>query len=45
MEVELFEEDKILVVEFANNLPLGVGVLCISYEGTLNDKMKGFYRR
>ena len=27
MEAKLFEEDEILVMEFANNLPLGVGVL------------------
>ncbi|GFY95541.1 aminopeptidase M1 [Actinidia rufa] len=42
--VELCEEDEIVVVEFAENLPIGVGVLCIAFEGTLNDKMKGFYR-
>ncbi|GMP84064.1 hypothetical protein CsSME_00037741 [Camellia sinensis var. sinensis] len=43
--VELFEQDEIMVVEFPQNLPLGLGVLCIAFEGTLNDKMKGFYRR
>lgn len=42
--VELFEEDEIIVVEFPQNLPPGLGVLCIAFEGTLNDKMKGFYR-
>ncbi|CAL5421917.1 unnamed protein product [Camellia sinensis] len=42
--VELFEEDEIMVVEFPQNLQLGLGVLCIAFEGTLNDKMKGFYR-
>ncbi|PSS19341.1 Aminopeptidase [Actinidia chinensis var. chinensis] len=42
--VELCEEDEIVVVEFAENLPIGVGFLCIAFEGTLNDKMKGFYR-
>ncbi|CAL5350452.1 unnamed protein product [Camellia sinensis] len=42
--VELFEQDEIMVVEFPQNLPLGLGVLCIAFEGTLNDKMKGFYR-
>ncbi|KAF7139037.1 hypothetical protein RHSIM_Rhsim07G0175300 [Rhododendron simsii] len=44
LEVQLFEADQIMVVEFSENLPLGVGVLCIFFEGTLNDKMKGFYR-
>lgn len=44
-EVELFEDDEIMVVEFGESLPVGVGVLCISFNGTLNDKMKGFYRR
>ncbi|KAG5541209.1 hypothetical protein RHGRI_021155 [Rhododendron griersonianum] len=44
LEVQLFEADEIMVVEFSDNLPLGVGVLCIAFEGTLNDKMKGFYR-
>lgn len=43
-EVELFEDDEIMVVEFGESLPVGVGVLCISFNGTLNDKMKGFYR-
>ncbi|THF95506.1 hypothetical protein TEA_025928 [Camellia sinensis var. sinensis] len=42
--VELFEEDEIMVVEFPQKLQLGLGVLCIAFEGTLNDKMKGFYR-
>jgi puromycin-sensitive aminopeptidase len=42
--VELFERDEIMVVEFSENIPIGVGVLSISFEGTLNDKMKGFYR-
>lgn len=44
-EVELFEEDEILVVEFAESLPAGAGSLFIAFDGTLNDKMKGFYRR
>ncbi|XP_058222538.1 aminopeptidase M1 [Rhododendron vialii] len=44
LEVQLFEADEIMVVEFSEYLPLGVGVLCIAFEGTLNDKMKGFYR-
>uniref|UniRef100_A0A5B7A6K2 Aminopeptidase n=1 Tax=Davidia involucrata TaxID=16924 RepID=A0A5B7A6K2_DAVIN len=44
LEVELFDEDEIMVVEFSENLPIGVGVLSIAFEGTLNDKMKGFYK-
>ncbi|EXB57658.1 Puromycin-sensitive aminopeptidase [Morus notabilis] len=43
-KVELLEEDEILVLEFAETLPIGVGVLAIGFEGILNDKMKGFYR-
>ncbi|KAL4319665.1 hypothetical protein GQ457_18G002170 [Hibiscus cannabinus] len=43
-KVELVEEDEILVLDFAETLPLGIGVLAIGFEGTLNDKMKGFYR-
>lgn len=39
------EEDEILVLEFSEVLPLEMGVLAIGFEGTLNDKMKGFYRR
>lgn len=38
------EEDEILVLEFSEVLPLEMGVLAIGFEGTLNDKMKGFYR-
>ncbi|KAK6119706.1 hypothetical protein DH2020_046552 [Rehmannia glutinosa] len=44
VEVELFEDDEILLLEFKENLPIGVGVLNIEFEGTLNDRMKGFYR-
>ncbi|KAL5559481.1 hypothetical protein UlMin_035692 [Ulmus minor] len=44
LNVEIFEEDEILVLEFAEALPIGVGLLAIGYEGVLNDKMKGFYR-
>ncbi|XP_057432212.1 aminopeptidase M1 [Lotus japonicus] len=42
--VELFEDDEILVLEFPEQLPVGFGVLAILFEGTLNDRMKGFYR-
>lgn len=41
----LIEEDEILVVEFGESLPVGFGVLSLAFEGTLNDRMKGFYRR
>ncbi|KAB2072532.1 hypothetical protein E1A91_A07G022000v1 [Gossypium mustelinum] len=43
-KVELVEEDEILVLDFAEALPLGLGVLAIGFEGILNDRMKGFYR-
>ncbi|XP_059454322.1 aminopeptidase M1-like isoform X3 [Corylus avellana] len=42
--IDLVENDEILVLEFAETLPIGIGVLTIGFEGTLNDKMKGFYR-
>lgn len=42
---EVFAEDDVLVAEFVEApLPIGNGVLCIRYEGVLNDQMKGFYR-
>jgi puromycin-sensitive aminopeptidase len=40
----VFEEDEILVLEFAGELPLGEGVLAMRFNGTLNDQMRGFYR-
>ncbi|XP_075641384.1 aminopeptidase M1-like isoform X2 [Castanea sativa] len=43
-KIELVEADEILVLEFPHTLPLGIGVLNIAFQGTLNDKMKGFYR-
>ncbi|CAJ2643796.1 unnamed protein product [Trifolium pratense] len=43
-KVELFEDDEILVLEFSEQIPTGLGVLSIQFEGTLNDRMKGFYR-
>ncbi|KAJ8442827.1 LOW QUALITY PROTEIN: hypothetical protein Cgig2_016293 [Carnegiea gigantea] len=42
--VEVIAEDEILVAEFAAELPIGSGVLNVSFVGTLNDQMKGFYR-
>ncbi|KAI6679922.1 hypothetical protein NL676_033803 [Syzygium grande] len=44
-KVDLVEEDEILVLEFPEILPSGFGVLAIGFDGTLNDRMKGFYRR
>ncbi|KAE8100063.1 hypothetical protein FH972_017992 [Carpinus fangiana] len=43
--IDLVEDDEILVLEFAETLPIGIGVLTIGFEGALNDKMVGFYRR
>ncbi|KAH7523844.1 hypothetical protein FEM48_Zijuj06G0055200 [Ziziphus jujuba var. spinosa] len=43
-KIEIFEEDDLLVLEFSETLPIGLGVLAIEFEGILNDKMKGFYR-
>lgn len=45
LKAETFEEDGILVLDFGETLPAGLGVLAIRFEGILNDKMKGFYRR
>ncbi|KAK9099439.1 hypothetical protein Syun_026484 [Stephania yunnanensis] len=42
--VELVEEDEILVIEFDGVINVGEGRLRIQYQGTLNDRMKGFYR-
>lgn len=42
--VEILGEDEIMVIEFREDLPVGAGFLSISFEGTLNDRMKGFYR-
>ena len=44
-EVVQFEEDEILVIGFAKELPIGEGVLTMNFTGTLNDQMRGFYRR
>ncbi|KAF3951487.1 hypothetical protein CMV_022863 [Castanea mollissima] len=41
--VDVVEEDEILVLDFSDTLPIGIGLLTISFKGTLNDKMKGFY--
>jgi puromycin-sensitive aminopeptidase len=44
-EVVQFEEDEILVLGFDRELPIGEGVLTMDFKGTLNDQMRGFYRR
>ena len=44
-EVVYFDGDEILVLGFPKVLPLGEGVLIIKFNGTLNDQMRGFYRR
>ncbi|KAM0866612.1 hypothetical protein ACQ4PT_042522 [Festuca glaucescens] len=44
-EVVQFEEDEILVIGFEKELPIGEGVLTMNFTGTLNDQMRGFYRR
>ncbi|GMY28909.1 aminopeptidase M1-like [Fagus crenata] len=43
-KVDVVEKDEILVLEFADTLPIGIGLLTINFQGTLNNKMKGFYR-
>uniref|UniRef100_A0A0A0L0S9 Aminopeptidase n=1 Tax=Cucumis sativus TaxID=3659 RepID=A0A0A0L0S9_CUCSA len=35
---------QILVLEFVETLPFGLGTLRMDFEGILNDNMKGFYR-
>ncbi|KAL6888903.1 hypothetical protein ACP4OV_009929 [Aristida adscensionis] len=44
VEVINVPEDEILIIRFDEVLPLGDGTLAIAFKGTLNDKMKGFYR-
>ncbi|CAI0448373.1 unnamed protein product [Linum tenue] len=41
---EAVEADEILILEFPETIPLGIGVLKLEFEGILNDKLKGFYR-
>ena len=43
--VDVVEEDEILVLDFADTLPIGIGLLTIDFKGILNSKMKGFYTR
>lgn len=44
-EVVFFADDEILVLGFSKDLVLGEGVLSMKFNGTLNDQMRGFYRR
>lgn len=44
-EITVVEKDEILVLLFGEVLPHGQGYLRIYFDGTLNDRMKGFYRR
>ncbi|KAM3690952.1 hypothetical protein ACJW31_09G159500 [Castanea mollissima] len=43
LKVDVIEEDEILVLNFADTLPIGLGLLTIHFQGSLNDKMRGFY--
>lgn len=42
--VEVDKEDEILVLSFEQSLPVGEAILCMEFQGNLNDSMKGFYR-
>ncbi|PKA63344.1 puromycin-sensitive aminopeptidase [Apostasia shenzhenica] len=44
LEITNVEKDEILVLRFNEVLPHGEGVLGVRFQGTLNDRMKGFYR-
>ncbi|KAM4129173.1 hypothetical protein ACJW30_01G002100 [Castanea mollissima] len=41
--VDMVEEDEILVLDFADTLHIGIGLLTIAFKGILNYKLKGFY--
>lgn len=43
--IELVKEDELLILTFEETLPLGDALLSMDFQGTLNDQMKGFYRR
>ncbi|XP_065630862.1 aminopeptidase M1 [Quercus suber] len=43
LKVHVVEEDEILVLDFADTLPIGIGFLTVHFHRTLNNKMKGFY--
>jgi len=44
IKVSYSEPDETVTLGFPEELKVGAGVLSITYEGELNDKMKGFYR-
>ena len=41
---EVDKEEETVTLKFDSGLKVGKGCLEIAYTGTLNDKMKGFYR-
>nr|POE71728.1 aminopeptidase m1 [Quercus suber] len=43
LKVDVVEEDEILVLNFGDTLPIGLGLLTIHFQGSLDDKMKGIY--
>ncbi|HVF69584.1 MAG TPA: M1 family metallopeptidase, partial [Xanthomonadales bacterium] len=43
-EVSFDKENETAIIKFPNQLPAGEGKLFIEFTGTLNDKMRGFYR-
>lgn len=43
--MDLHAEDELLVLSFDAALPLGEAILRLEFQGTLNDQMRGFYRR
>ncbi|XP_042507016.1 aminopeptidase M1-like isoform X3 [Macadamia integrifolia] len=43
-DVTVDNEDEILVLAFADVLPLGEGILGVNFSGILNDHLTGFYR-
>jgi len=44
IQVTYQEQDETVTLSFPEELKVGKGTLTITYEGKLNDKMKGFYR-
>lgn len=44
VSVEIDKEDEIVVLTFERPLPTGEAILCMEFQGILNDSMKGLYR-
>jgi hypothetical protein len=42
--VEFSEDTELVKITFGESLKIGTGKLHISYKGTLNENLKGFYR-